>query len=335
MNRDLVPLLCCIYCGGGLTLDAAAESGGRVESGTLRCEACDGQWPIVGFIPRFVSPENYAGNFGLQWNRFRRTQLDSNSGTSISRRRFFETTGWSDGDLRGRRVLDVGCGAGRFAEIALSTGARVIAVDYSSAVEACRDNLLHNDSLDVVQADVYHLPFPRASFDFVYCLGVLQHTPDPARAFRSLCDQLAPEGRISVDVYPRLPLLFLWPKYWLRPWTRRMETARLLALVERFVPWLLPISDAVAAVPVIGRKLRYAVPVMNHRLSLPELSREQVREWAVLDTFDMLSPAYDQPQTEATVREWLARADLHETEVLQRGFLIGRGRRGSLQSPHA
>lgn len=327
MNPDLVSLLRCIDCSAGLTLDVTTESGGRVESGTLRCQSCDGHWPIVGFIPRFVSPENYAGNFGVQWKRFRRTQLDSHSGTSISRRRFFETTGWSAEEMRGMRVLDVGCGAGRFAEIALSTGARVIAVDYSSAVEACRDNLFPNPALDIVQADVYRLPFPRASFDFAYCLGVLQHTPDPERAFQSLCDQVAPAGRISVDVYPRLPFLFLWPKYWLRPWTRRMKTQRLLALVERFVPWLLPISDAVAAVPVIGRKLRYAVPVMNHRLSLPELSREQVREWAVLDTFDMLSPAYDQPQTEPTLRKWLANAGLRETEVLHRGFLIGRGRR--------
>ena len=262
----------------------------------------------------------------MQWERFRFTQLDSMNGTSISRERFFSTTGWDEAQMRGKRLLDAGCGAGRFAEIALSGGARVVAVDLSSAVNACRDNLLENRALDVVQADIDHLPFATSSFDFVYCLGVLQHTPDPARAFLSLCEQLAPDGRIAVDAYPRLPFLPLWPKYWLRPITRRMKPQTLLAVVERSVPWLLPLSDAIAAIPFVGKRLRYAVPVMNYRPNLAELSREQVREWAVLDTFDMFGPAYDQPQTERSVRTWLAQVELRDTEVVQRGWIIVRGR---------
>lgn len=106
-----------------------------------------------------------------------------------------------------------------------------------------------------------------------------------------------------------------------------MQPRTLLALVERAVPWLLPVSDAVAAIPRIGRKLRYAVPVMNYRPNLPELSRPQVREWAVLDTFDMLSPAYDQPQTVESVCSWIARAGLRDAEVFQSGSIIVRGGR--------
>lgn len=327
MNRDLLSILRCPDCRNELTVEVAAESGARIESGTLQCTKCAGRWPITGFIPRFVPTDNYAGNFGVQWNRFSRTQLDSHNGTSISRKRFFETTGWSADAMRGSRVLDVGCGSGRFAEVALSAGARVVAVDYSLAVEACRDNLLHNATLDVIQADVYRLPFPPASFPFVYCLGVLQHTPDPARAFGALCEQVAPGGSFAADVYPRVPFNYLWPKYWLRPLTRRMQTRRLLSLVERSVPWLLPISNAIGAIPVVGRKLRYAVPVVNYRGVLPELSREQLEEWAVLDTFDMFSPAYDQPQTAETFREWLVSAGFREPEVFRRGCLVGRGRR--------
>lgn len=327
MNYDLLSLLRCLQCRGDLELEVAAENDGRVESGMLRCRTCDAGWPIVRAVPRFVPASNYADSFGMQWRRFRRTQLDSHSGTAISRRRFFDTTGWSTDELRGRSVLDVGCGAGRFAEVALSTGARVVAVDYSSAVDACRENLAANRSLDVIQADVYDLPFKPAAFDFVYCLGVLQHTPDPARAFLALCEHLAERGRLSVDLYHRLPFLFLWPKYWLRVLTRHMDHDRLLRLVERAVPWLLPVSDLVARIPVVGKKLRYAVPVMNHRHSLPELSDSQIREWAVLDTFDMLSPRFDQPQTAATLKEWMTVAALQEVEIFRPGFLIGRARR--------
>ena len=83
-------------------------------------------------------------------------------------------------------VLDVGCGAGRFAEIALRTGAKVVALDYSTAVDACYANLGHHENLEVVQGDVYALPFVGRSFPFVYSLGVLQHTPDVRTAFAAL-----------------------------------------------------------------------------------------------------------------------------------------------------
>lgn len=327
MNLDVVRLLRCIDCDADLRVEPTVESRGRVETGILHCVQCGRQWPIVGFVPRFVPAENYAANFGMQWIRFAKTQLDSHSGVPISEKRFFHSTGTSAEELRGKLVLDLGCGAGRFAEVSLSTGARVVAVDFSSAVDACWMNLGDNARLDVIQADVYSLPFKRGVFDYVYCLGVLQHTPSPRNAFLALSQQVKPGGRISVDVYPRLPFIFLWPKYWLRPLTRRMKPDRLLKVVERTVPWLLPLSDAIAKLPWIGRKLRYAVPVMNHRLSLPELSDKQVREWAILDTFDMFGARYDQPQTGPVLREWLQSAGLQDGEILSRGFLIARGRR--------
>ena len=80
--------------------------------------------------------ENYAESFGLQWNRFANTQIDSKVGTNRSEIRFREETLWDERDLNGKLVLDAGCGSGRFSEIALKLGASLIAVDYSSAVEA-------------------------------------------------------------------------------------------------------------------------------------------------------------------------------------------------------
>lgn len=327
MNLDVVRLLNCVDCGADLRVETTVESNGRIQTGTLHCVRCGGQWSIVNFVPRFVPADNYAANFGLQWNRFAKTQLDSHSGVPISRERFFHSMGVSPEELRGKLVLDLGCGSGRFAEVALSAGAHVIAVDYSGAVDACWKNLGHNATIDVMQGDVYALPFKRESFDYVYCLGVLQNTPDPRKAFFALSQQLKPGGRISIEIYPRLPFIFLWPKYWLRPLTRRMKPERLLKLLERVVPWLLPVSDAISKIPFIGRKLRYVVPVMNHRLSLPQLSEDQIREWAILDTFDMFGPAYDHTETEDGLRGWLQSAHLTDVETLSRGWVIARGRR--------
>ena len=325
MKPRLLELLRCSECHGPLALSNSRENGSEIESGTLTCSGCAREFPIVRSIPRFVPAENYASNFGLQWNRFRKTQLDSHTGVPISRDRLFFSSQWSVEEMQGQRILDAGCGAGRFAEVTLTTGAEVVAVDYSSAVDACWANLGPHPRLHVVQADIYHLPFRSESFDRGYCLGVLRHTPDVKRAFMALPSQIRCSGKLAVDVYAKVPLNVLWPKYWLRPLTRRMNQRRLLEVVERNVPRLLPISDFLAGVPVVGKRLRYAVPVANHRPDYPSLSDAQIQVWAILNTYDMFSPAYDQPQSAKTLRQWFDEAGMHDVVIYRRGHLIGHG----------
>lgn len=326
MRPDTIELLRCPNCRGQLLLSGTPAADGEVESGSVTCPACRKAYPIRAGIPRFVGADNYSSTFGFQWNRFRRTQLDSHTGRSISRDRFFRQSGWTPDDLAGTRVLDIGCGAGRFTEVALAAGARVVAMDYSEAVDACRANCAGHDRLTVVQGDIYRLPFRAAQFEFVYCFGVLQHTPDVMRAFMALAEPLRPGGRLAVDLYPRLRANVLWPKYWLRPLTRRVPPDRLFPIVERMVAALFPVSLAVGRIPKVGRKLRYAIPVANYEGLLP-LTREQLKEWAILDTFDMLAPRYDDPQTPATLESWFTLAGYDGIEVFRDGLVIGRGRR--------
>ncbi len=267
---------------------------------------------------------NYTKSFGFQWNKLRQVQLDSCTGVPISRERFFGETGWAPNGLRGKLMLDVGCGSGRFAEVALSCGAKVVAVDYSLSVEACWQNLCQNSDLSVLQADLHSLPLRRGGFDYVYCFGVLQHTPDARKAFAALPEQVRKGGRLVVDIYPKLLLNIIWPKYWLRPLTKRLSDERLFKLVEVLVKYLLPISFAVGRIPLLGRKLRYIIPVANYKGVFP-LSRSQLREWALLDTFDMLSPEHDHPQPMRKLAEWFEQGGLEEVEVFRRGFYVGRG----------
>ena len=328
MHHDLLDVLACPACLGALTLWVDREYDGEVESGNLACDRCAVEYAIDDFVPRFVPRRNYSSSFGFQWNTFTRTQLDSFTGQPISSDRFFAQSAWKPAEMCGRLVLDLGCGAGRFAEVALRTGSRVVAVDYSNAVNACRRNLGPNPRLDVIQGDVYHLPFRPARFDFVYCFGVLQHTPDVRAAFHALCAQLAPGGRIAVDVYPRILLNAFWPKYWLRPLTMRLPPERLFTLVRRMVDLLWPVSLAIGRVPGVGPKLRHALPIANYDGLLP-LSPAQLKEWAILDTFDMLAPAHDHPQSVPTLQSWFEDAGLADIEVFRRGLVVGRARRNA------
>ena len=324
MRKELVQLLRCPETRQPLSLEIERELHGRVFTGSL--VSSDGRrcYPVEDYIPRFVAKQNYADNFGIQWNAFRRTQLDSFSGHSISSDRFWKASGWEPASMTGRWVLDVGCGAGRFAEIALEAGAKVVALDYSSAVDACYENLKHHPNLYVVQGDVYALPFAEEAFSFVYSLGVLQHTPDVAGAFSALPVVLAKGGCICVDFYERTWRRILLPKYWLRHLTKRMQKERLLSIVTKLAPSLFCLSRMLGNVPLLGIGLKRLVPVVNYVGILP-LNDSQHREWSLLDTFDWYSPRYDNPQTESTVRRWLLDAGLDEIEILRVGHLVGRG----------
>lgn len=114
----------CIRCG---------TVGLRGESGAWECPRCGTKYPVVSGVPRFVPAEAYAGSFGFEWNTFSRTQLDSANGTTQSRDTFLEKTGWRLEELRGKAVLDAGCGMGRFAEVCAEAGADVYAIDLSTA----------------------------------------------------------------------------------------------------------------------------------------------------------------------------------------------------------
>ena len=325
MHTELIEILRCPQTGQRLALEQPEYREGHIHSGWLVSEDGQYRYPIREFIPRFVPESNYADNFGMQWNKFRQTQLDSYSGHPISANRFWNATGWRPEDIAGQWVLDAGCGAGRFAQVALQAGAKVIALDYSSAADACYANLKHHPNLHVVQGDIYALPFPKEFFPFVYSLGVLQHTPDVARAFAALPPMAMAGGRLCVDFYQNSWKSKLLPKYWLRPMTKRMPKVRLFAILESLVPKLLPLSRLLSRVPVLGGGLKRLVPVANHVGILP-LSERQHLEWSLLDTFDWLSPEFDNPQTAATVRRWLEDAGLERVEVLKAGHLVGRGK---------
>lgn len=283
-------------------------------------------YPVINGIPRFVEFHNYADNFGIQWNRFKKTQLDSFSGQSISADRFWEATGWTADELKGKFILDVGCGAGRFSEIALSAGARVVSLDYSTAIDACKENLGQSRNLFLVQADIYQLPFTPNSFDFVYCLGVLQHTPDVGTAFDALPKMVRPGGRLAADFYWKRFRTMMHSKYVFRPITKRLSQEHLLQVLEYLVPTLLRLSQMLGSIPLIGVAIKRILPVADYTGRLP-LSPDQLKEWALLDTFDMLAPAYDSPQTASTVRKWFVKNGMESIEILHAGHLVGRGRK--------
>lgn len=326
MKTELLKLLRCPLTGQSLNIESVNNEFFETEDGWLITNDGLHRYPIVLGVPRFVPLSNYSDNFGMQWNYFSRTQLDSFSGLPISSNRFWLATDWQPDELNGQWVLDAGCGAGRFAEVALLAGAKVVALDYSTAVDACYANLRHNPNLHVVQGDIYSLPFAPESFAYVYSLGVLQHTPDVAKAFFALPPMVRGGGHLCTDFYWNRLRTMLNAKYLFRPFTKRMNQAKLFTFLQRYISALLTLSQALGNVPFIGRGLKRIVPVADYTGRYP-LSDQQLKEWALLDTFDMLAPTYDNPQSAATVQRWFEEAGLLDIEVGHWGHLVGRAKK--------
>jgi SAM-dependent methyltransferase len=254
-----------------------------------------------------VPRDNYAASFGYQWNRFKSEQIDSVNGTSLSAERFFSETGWSKEWLAEKWVLDAGCGAGRFLDVAAHSGAEVVGLDISTAIDAARANLSGRNNVHFVQASIYGPPFRAGAFDACYCIGVVQHTPDPQRAMTTLPRFLSPGGRIAITAYERKPWTLLYSKYWLRPLTKRVNKQKLLWGIKGLMPVLFPLTNVLFRLPLLGRLCMFIIPVANY-VHERSLNSKQRYDWAILDTFDMLSPQYDQPRTQQEVEDALVHA---------------------------
>ena len=292
MKNTLLPFLCCPACRSELTAAASETSGGEIKEGVLTCAKCAGTYKIAGFIPRFVDTDKYVKNFSFEWLFYKRTQLDSHKRSTISRDAFALKTGFSGEALKGRKVLDVGCGTGRFMEQAAQAGAEVVGVDLSFAVETAVENMRGRKNAHVVQADIFNLPFRDGAFDLIYSLGVLHHTPDTREAFLKLVPLLGPGGNISIWVYSnetgaekiRNAFTDLY-----RFFTCRMPIKLLWRLCHLSVPLYY-----VKKLPLIGRLAEIVFPT----------STDPDPEVRVLDTFDWYSPRYQFKHTYAEVEGW-------------------------------
>lgn len=318
MKTELLKYLECPNCQSAMSLlghPDMSHQGHDIEEGTLNCTQCGGTYPIVRSLPRFVSGDNYAASFGFQWNKFPTLQVDSVMGNDLSRKRFYDCTRWPR-QLPGERILEAGCGAGRFTSLALETGAEVFSFDLSNAVEAARENNRNAPRLHIFQASIYQLPLRTRLFDKIFCMGVIQHCPDPNKAFLSLLPFLRPGGVIVIDVYSKTgfppPL-----KYWARPITRRMPPQALYAVLSRVIPLAFDIKSLIHRTPAIGARMAAMIPIgpLSHAEIGLHYTDDELKQVKVLSAFDMLSPRYDLPQKIEDVRQWFEEAGLVDIET--------------------
>jgi len=203
MRARLLDLLACPTCVADLELLDAEHDREEVVRGELACRRCGDRFPIAGGIPRFPPAtaddrvRSTAQNFGAQWRVF----------DELAAHHEAQFRDWiapvRPSLLRGKRVLELGCGKGRHTRVVAEWGVdEIVAVDVSDAVDVAYRHTRHQPHVHVIQADINRLPLKRV-FGYAFSIGVLHHLENPAAGFRAMVDHVEPGGAVSCWVYAR------------------------------------------------------------------------------------------------------------------------------------
>jgi 2-polyprenyl-3-methyl-5-hydroxy-6-metoxy-1,4-benzoquinol methylase len=271
------------------------------------------RYEVRNGIPRLLAPEsNYAEAFGAQWQHYRITQLDSHTGTHLTRDRLRRCLGeqlWTAMQDPAARlqVLEAGCGAGRFTEVLLKLpGAAVTSTDLSSAVEPNQVNCPQSDRHRIMQADIGRFPFAPAQFDIVACLGVVQHTQNSERTIANLYAQVKPGGWLVIDHYQATWIHYTrFGENLLRPILKRLPPRQGMQATKALTRWFFPLHRAVRNVRPAQMLLSRFSPLLTYFKAFPELNDQLQYEWAELDTHDSLTDWFKHLRTPRQIRRAL------------------------------
>lgn len=331
-----------VSAGAGGDHPCASCYASEITQGVLHCGACRSEFPIIEGVPRFNPDvrEDYPGffhawrnhfrhrkaedpesfkllhaktknTFGFQWLRFDVTDHREN------RENFFSRTGTTPGSLANQLFFDAGCGMGRYLKvIADEPGAEAVGMDLSLAVNRAYAENRHSPFIHVIQGDILSLPLRLATFDHVYSVGVLHHTPSTRQAFHSILKLAKPGGRVSVWVYHvwrppslhGLKAVHATLRGWISDALRQVTTR---------IPVRLLLYPCYVAAPLgwLQRKiLGFPAPVRSLLSPLLLITCSNHPQWRVrvLDTFDWYSPIYQWKHSVAEVEEWFREAGLEE-----------------------
>ena len=112
------------------------------------------------------------------------------------------------GSLKGKRILDVGCGGGILCESLALEGAEVVGIDLAEAgLEVAKLHLLES-GLDVNYQKITAEEFAESNaetFDIVTCMEMLEHVPEPSSIIKSCSKLVKPQGRVFFSTINRNP----------------------------------------------------------------------------------------------------------------------------------
>ncbi len=333
MLPRLLELLVCPICKLEFTLENYLSEGENIIRGLLIC-SCGKRYPIINSVPRILSDTfNMSSatsrvlldqkqfqtkkSFGYQWRIFKKMSdgFEDNFLNYIYpiKKSFF----------KGKLGLDAGCGFGRHIFYAAQFGAEMVGIDFSESIDSAYQNTKHLSNVHLVQCDIYSLPFKEEIFDFIYCIGVLHHLPDPEVGFKSLFRFLKKKAPLLIWVYSRRRKFTNFCIEAIRKMTRilPLKVILVISFIMAYFDWVffvLPYKFML--------KLKLPKKIID-RITFPRirLYAQYPFEVSCADWFDRLSPPIRFYYDADEVRQWFVNMKMNNIKVSETGLYGWRG----------
>ncbi len=315
MHKRFVDILVCPKTKQRLFLKSTKEKNNFIYSGFLFSQDGKRKYPIINGVPCFVVKENYLANFGYEWQKWPRIQFEENNESRPMKghtsKMFRDITHFTSADLKGKLVIDYGCGPGRFIDIAKKMGAIVIGLDMSYAAFIARQNFQDDADVFIVQADLFNPPFKDDIFDFGYTIGTLHHTPNPKAGVKAIIKTIKPGGQLAVSVYSArgfygYPSVYIYRRAINLISFLNKKVANKIALIYSLFSsfFLYYFILMVQKIPKYGDRISFFVgKYFFVCVMLPDIN------WRILDVFDAITPRYASTYKPEEVRSWLKSAN--------------------------
>lgn len=276
------------------------------------------RYKIKEGIPRFVVSENFTSSFGLQWNQFQKTQLDSHTNTTMSEDRVRVALPMPLESIKGLKIIEAGSGAGRFTEVLLKYGAIVYSFDLSNAVSANFANNMPHKNLTIFQGDIEDIPFNDNFFDISICLGVMQHTRDFSKSLNEISRVTKAGGIISFDHYKTH--IGHYTSMYLVYWAiiKRIPKKFQLRVTNFLTKIFFPVHWAFREYPLIQYLLRRISPISFY-YGMFDLNKDQHYELSKLDTHDKNTDHYKRMVSEKKLNNIVKKFHFMEFTIFQGG----------------
>ncbi len=292
----------------------------EITEGLLTC-GCGKVYPIINGIPRFL-PDSFdqhvdftrkyyneinkhdgalnnkdkehfvrmfkktQGTFGRQWKTWGHSERIYGFTDEEAKEWFLTDLTARDIDasyFKGKTVLEVGCGHGRFVKILNDLCDEYVAIDLGPSVELAREITRDRPKVHIIQANAMFPPLKEESFDYVWSHGVLHHTPSTKEAFQAVSKLPKKQtGRLYIWVYHKGGVVWEYGNQFVRSITSRLPAGLLRLISYSTVPLL------------------YLIPAYNRRVNLSNMSWSE----CALSTHDWLAPKYQWHHSPEEVKGW-------------------------------
>jgi ubiquinone/menaquinone biosynthesis C-methylase UbiE len=171
-------------------------------------------------------------SFGIEWEKF---NYFNNLEIKKIGDEYFDIVDFSNFQ-ENAKVLDVGCGSGRWSVYLSSKFAEVYSLDPSDAILSAANLTANRDNVFLIKSSAESIPFDDNSFDFVISLGVLHHIPNTQKALNDIVQKLKPGGKCLIYLYYSLDNRgFFYKQLFKLSNSIRFIISKLPALLKKFI----------------------------------------------------------------------------------------------------